>query len=248
MNMHPEPEQLSAYIDGELADDERTPLEQHLTGCSTCAATVRGLRATVADLRALPAPAPSAQDSWALRAAVNRARRRPAARYRRWTVAAGSAAAVAIAIVATTMTVGGKTPSRTAGAPALASADRSSLVEVTAADYTRTTALSLLAVARGAPGTVTTTNPVEKGASSEAAPYAALSPAATYLPAIARCERQVLSAASGTRTPIRYVVATFEGTPAFFLVYQVRTGSEEKTELWVVQRSDCYIRFFVPPR
>ena len=46
----------------------------------------------------------------------------------------------------------------------------------------------------------------------------------------------------------RYIVGTFERTPVFFLIYSVTSGSETKFELWVVQRSDCYIRFFVPPQ
>ena len=99
MNTHPDPEQLSAYIDGELTGTDRDDLEQHLTGCSDCSATVRALRATLADMRALPSPVPSEQDQWALRSAIAKARRRPAERYRRWIVGAGSAAAVAAAIV-----------------------------------------------------------------------------------------------------------------------------------------------------
>src|SRR5437660_8141806 len=99
MSTHPDPEQLSAYVDGELTGDERDDLEQHLTGCSDCSATLRALRATLADMRALPAPVPSEQEAWALRAAIAKARKRPATRYQRWAIAAGSVAAVAIAVV-----------------------------------------------------------------------------------------------------------------------------------------------------
>ena len=71
---------------------------------------------------------------------------------------------------------------------------------------------------------------------------------ASYLNAIQQCEEQVLPADTSTLTAYRYIVRTFERTPVFFLMYSVASGSETKLELWVVQRSDCYIRFFVPPR
>ena len=99
MSTHPDPEQLSAYVDGELTGTDRDDLEQHLTGCSQCSATLRSLRATLADMRALPSPAPSEQESWALRAAITKARRKPAERYRRWVIAASGVAAVAVAVV-----------------------------------------------------------------------------------------------------------------------------------------------------
>ena len=50
-------EQLSAYLDGELAPDERATLERHLTDCPACQEELRQLRATRALLRALPVPA-----------------------------------------------------------------------------------------------------------------------------------------------------------------------------------------------
>src|SRR5260221_5873418 len=98
MSTHPDPEQLSAYIDGELTGTDRDDLEQHLTGCSDCSATLRGLRATVADMRALPSPVLSEQDHWALRSAISKAQRRPAERYKRFAVAASGIAAALVVI------------------------------------------------------------------------------------------------------------------------------------------------------
>ena len=36
---------LSEFVDGELTDDERALIERHLSGCETCAETLRELEA-----------------------------------------------------------------------------------------------------------------------------------------------------------------------------------------------------------
>jgi hypothetical protein len=269
MSTHPDPEQLSAYIDGELTGDERDDLEQHLTGCSECSATVRALRATVADMRALPAPLPSEQESWALRAAITKARKGPATRYRRWVVAAGSVAAVAIAVLAIG-NVGQKRPNAVfshTGAEvspqAAAGGSAASLIEIDRTNYTRTSASQLVLSAPVAvPGAATAPySPANPNASTgttsgsggtgvQKDTITSLTDAqrSSYLTAIQNCERQVLPNNVSTLTPLRYIVGTYEGTPVFFLLYVVPSGNETKLELWVVQRNDCYIRLFVPPR
>ena len=50
-------EQLSAYLDGELADGERKVLEAHLVGCAECQRELAQLRHVRKLLRALPTPA-----------------------------------------------------------------------------------------------------------------------------------------------------------------------------------------------
>jgi anti-sigma factor RsiW len=61
-------DQLSEYVDGDLAAAEVTALERHLEGCETCRATVTDLRRVVERARALPV-IPSPTDQWpALRA------------------------------------------------------------------------------------------------------------------------------------------------------------------------------------
>jgi len=267
MTTHPDPEQLSAYIDGELNDDDRDDLEQHLTGCSECTATLRALRATLADMRALPSPVPSEQESWALRAAITKARKGPAKRYGQWVAAAGTVAAVfALIVVLANNKTASSTfrPTGTSVENGLAAAPRDaqlSLIEIDPTNYTRASAQQLL----DAPFTefapsVATPNPSGSavagttaggGASLEQkASGASLSGAqrASYLNAIQRCEQQTLPANASNLTPLRYIVGTFEKTPVFFLMYSVSSGGETKLELWVVQRSDCYIRFFVAPQ
>lgn len=47
-------EQLSAYMDNQLKNDERLQVETHLRSCSACAADLRSLQTTVRALRSLP--------------------------------------------------------------------------------------------------------------------------------------------------------------------------------------------------
>jgi anti-sigma factor RsiW len=62
--------QMSAYIDGELADRRRGRMEAHLARCERCQHLLAGLRATISAVRALPSPAsPTTPDHRA--AAVN---------------------------------------------------------------------------------------------------------------------------------------------------------------------------------
>jgi len=53
-------DRLSEYVDGELANGERTALEAHLATCAACRATVEDLRKVVARARALDDSAPKA--------------------------------------------------------------------------------------------------------------------------------------------------------------------------------------------
>ena len=253
MNNHPEPEQLSAYVDGQLDGAERDDLEQHLTGCSDCSATVRGIRATLADLRALPTPAPSETDSWRLRAAVADKRKRPAAHYRQWVAAAGIAAAVIGLVVITTGRTASSTFSHTGAEVASGGAERAPAslppIEVLTNDYTASSATGL--VARSFAGSVggpvaaqpKTATPAPTIVDGTSQSYS--SQISGYLSQIQGCERTIFPSGSAHPTPVRYVVATYKETPAFFLVYEV--GSS-KLELYVVQVSDCYIRLFLPPR
>ena len=55
--------QLSDYLDGALADEERDSLEHHLEGCPDCRAALAGLRRVVAQARALEDRSPG-RDLW----------------------------------------------------------------------------------------------------------------------------------------------------------------------------------------
>ena len=45
---------ISAYVDGQVTESERSRVEAHLAGCDQCRSELEGLRATVSLLRALP--------------------------------------------------------------------------------------------------------------------------------------------------------------------------------------------------
>ena len=259
MTTHPDPELLSAYIDGELTGSDRDDLEQHLTGCSECSATLRGLRATVADMRALPSPVPSEQDSWALRGAIAKARRKPAERYRRWVIGAGSAAAVAAAIVGVVSlshntqkaTFGGKSNEATSGRALVPLNSGSAEIRFDTTNYNSSPAKQLLyppaatlpAYAPGASQTSAahSTNGTEQKDVS-------LADQNKYRPEITKCERDVFSRGTGNARAISYIVGRYDSTPVFFLIYSVNVSGKTKTEMWVVQQDNCYIRLFLPPQ
>ena len=253
MSTHPDPGQLSAYVDGELTGTVRDDLEQHLTGCSDCSATVRALRATLADMRALPAPVPSEQESWALRAAIAKARKRPAERYRRFVFAAGGVAAVAAAIAVGVTFSSNPHKTTAANSPAIppqAATVAPPQIEIASTNFTAESARTLLTTARYATGGFVGTAPTPAGSTQGALLGRQLSNTDRnrYAPQIARCEGVVLSSGSRGATPLEYVIAKYQGTPAFFLIYSVVVGGKTKTEMWVVRESDCYIRLFLAPR
>jgi Putative zinc-finger len=261
MITHPDPEQLSAYVDGELTGGERDDLEQHLTGCSECSATLRALRATVADVRALPQPAPSEQDTWALRAAIAKARKRPMQRYR-WAIAASSVAAAAIAVVVS-LNVGHH--ARTTSSPqnkALAGGSvlgptASPVIEIDPTNYTSASAKTLLERVRsGGTNTFTTAaTPSAEGQTLEgrtsvpqSLPQAASSAdQSRYLSQISRCQSLVLSKDTSGARAIAYIVGRYQSTPVFFLVYSLVSGGKTEAEMWAVRQTDCYILLFLAP-
>jgi anti-sigma factor RsiW len=82
---------LSALVDGELTEPERTAAERHLEGCEECRAeyeVTTGVHELVADLPALAVPAPL----WATISATRRRRPRPVV----WLSACAAVAGISI--------------------------------------------------------------------------------------------------------------------------------------------------------
>jgi len=52
-------ERLSSYLDGELPDDDKRAIDQHLRACPPCGGELERLRATVGGLAALKRRAPA---------------------------------------------------------------------------------------------------------------------------------------------------------------------------------------------
>ena len=252
---HDELDQLSAYLDGELEESERARLDAHLPGCAECRTTIDALRATLTDLKALPEPVPTEQDSWALRSAIARARK-PSKRWPRIAVAAGTAAAAVIAFAV--FTHPSKSGSGTDALSGGAKADRAVPVYAIGSNFTPLCAQAhLLDVAGVVPGAGTAScqklpvqkafpgggnqTPVEPRAQA-GAPLAAtaLSSGTAPVAELDRCAGIVKSSTQELLTPVRYEVVTFESKPAFFLFF----STTDRYELWVVTRDKCDVVFF----
>jgi hypothetical protein len=125
---HPSPEELSAYLDGQLDQTSRTWVDAHVRGCERCAREVASLRATVRLLAALPQVA--APRSFALRDDAIRSRRGVW-----WDASLRAAAAVAAVLFVVLGIVDAAQPSeRQAVAPYAASApDREGVPQPAAA-------------------------------------------------------------------------------------------------------------------
>jgi hypothetical protein len=259
MISHDELDQLSAYLDGELDPDERTRIDAHLPSCAECRTSLDALRATIVDLKALPEPAPSEQDSWALRSAIARANA-PSRRWQRFAIAAGSAAAALIAIV-TLAHNGSLSPSH--GKDSAAGSPGPALVSVaqnfdkfSAQEYLLVTAGKLTPAPAGAPLSSGRSQQETKTVAGGATPEASvLTPHAVYggeaaqaydagtTTELDRCVGIVRGATQEYLKPIAYELASFDGTPAFFLVFQ----ASDRYELWVMShdpKHPCDLLFF----
>ena len=264
MNSHDELDLLSPYMDGELDASDRSRLDAHMTSCAVCRTTLTGLQATLADLKTLPEPTPTAQDSWALRAAIRKARS-PMRKWQRVSWAAGAVAAAAIVFAAVTLPGGNPATDLASGAlqgeRAAGVAIYQSGENLTAADAQA----RLLAVAGIVPGAVSAPmaapTPLEAAAGSPNATtdnkdsaFSATTPEVArqlsvlaaageddpMRAAIERCVNVVRGSTQEFLEPIQYEVATYESTPSFLLFF--RTSG--RFELWVVARSDCNVLYF----
>ena len=262
MRVHRHPEQLTAFLDGELDAQERSEIEAHLETCEECRGIVEALRATVSDLVLMPAPLPSPQDSWALRSAILRERatvRPPARRWQRIAMASGAVAAAAIAFVVIIIaTNGGGGKSNIArNKTALANAS----VYQTDANYDALSAQArLYALAGGAnsarapgAGEAPSASSQDSGAArtlsgapstSDAETFAFLSRSSEKLSAtpddLAQCAQVVRDATTGDFQALEFEIAQYEGKPAFLLFF--RAG--DRIELWVMARGTCDLLYF----
>ena len=260
MKNHRELEQLSAYLDGELDAGAQAHLESHLPGCAECRATLDALRTTVTELRALDEPARSQHDSWALRAAIARARARPA-RWGRVAAALGGVAAVAIGFVAFGQFA--STSSRdTGGALREAASDSGPAVPLRQVNFNEDSARALLLgtvdqaydapQAEAAPGaaisddTMVTGRAAEEPADVQGRPKArAQFDRIDWHDALTRCTAVVTEGAAADYALRESFGARYEGEPALFLVYDVQPpDGDARAELWVMEPSNCDLVFW----
>ena len=257
MNPHDELDLLSPYLDGELDASDRASLEAHMASCAECRATLVGLQATIADLRALPEVIPTSQDSWALRAAIRRARS-PMRRWQRVSWAAGAVAAAAIVFAAVTLP--GNNPTQdlasgalqsesAAGVPIYQSGQNLSAID---AQGRLLELVGITGRSAGAPAPTPSplgAGPTETQAKNDSTAALVTPGAATFSlyaapvgdrAAIDRCVTVVRGSTQEFLEPIRYEIATFESKPSFLLFFR----SSTRYELWVVSRSDCTVLYF----
>jgi putative zinc finger protein len=263
MMQHDELDQLSAYIDGELDAAERSRLEAHVSTCTDCRTSLDALRMTIADLKTLPEEEPTEQDSWALRSAIARARK-PAKRWQRYIVAAGSVAAVAIAFVA--FVNGGSKGSRN-DLEATGGGNNVGLVPVDQNFDKFSAQAHLLALT----GKVSSAEDVQGYAPTAKSGGLPANQAPSQAPVtvdrqvqsfsaydsssgdLERCVRVVQSSTDDLLQPFRYEYARFDDKPAFFLVFVVTKsdGTAERYELWVMSadvKKPCETLFFSQTR
>jgi len=254
MRSHDELDQLSAYLDGELDSAERARIDAHLPGCAECRATMDALRSTLADLRALPEEAPSDQDSWALRSAIEQARK-PARRWQRYVMTAGAAAAALVAVVAvarhsgqsfqaTSLQANSAVPVVTLAQNFDQFSAQAHLLEVIGRVPVGSVTSAPQALSKGsyAEGGGAVGGPDQKTAST-AFPLSVPAPVAVPTGDIARCVDIVRRSQQDLLDPIRYEIASFDNTPAFFLIFR----ASDRYELWVVSRIPqhaCDVLFF----
>lgn len=243
MNEHADLDLLAALAAGDLDDADRERVEAHARTCVACTQTIEAVRATIAEMRALPQPEPTAEQSWALRAQVARARSR-SGRIARWSVATAGAAASVVAVVALTLGPGGGADGPRSGA-SVTSLEAAAPIEILSAEFTSSSASTLLeqpqafASAAGPPADHSTDRSVElrTGGGGATAEYAA------DTGQVERCEATIFSSGSPLPRERGFAATWRSGSlrkQAFFLIYR----AEDRFELWVVDRTSCDVLYF----
>ncbi|MCA1726431.1 MAG: zf-HC2 domain-containing protein [Actinobacteria bacterium] len=235
---HPE-ELLAPYVDGDLAREDRRAVDAHLAGCETCAGEVALARRATVSLRRLgEVPAPLGLATPAIQASR---RESPWVRRIGW-AAAGTAAAAIIALFVVSQSAGGgllgdrdAAPAGIEAGPGDAPAPRATgvnnLLIESGKNYSRED-LDTLLQQRSSQYDSTDAGAVaaEAGSDENSARVAA---------AIHCVERAGLRGDEGARL-IQIEAARFEGDPAYIVLF---TLPERRTDLWVIDRESCQIRY-----
>lgn len=256
MNFHESDEDLSAYLDDELAPSERARVQAHLEICDECSARREVFGRAMQALSALPEVTPTTDESRAIRLAVIEARARP----RTWRIVAALAGATAvIAAVGGAILLGSEETDTTtaasertleaAAASELDFAENSevngmvaSLAEVKSgtgrfkvSDVGAEQSQALEAYAReeAAPAS---SDQSSAGAEPKAAPSAT-----TTGVALEDCLKATLRSQPYPMMPLTARPARYKGTPSWLLVYAwtrstEATASLDRIQIWLFDR------------
>lgn len=238
---HIDEELLSAFLDGETTEQETREVEAHVSSCDPCQVSLESLRFAVAGLRALDEPEMPELHRKQLWREINRARRAPANRWRALVAVAGTAAAI-VAFAGVTMIGQGQDADVAAG-----DAD----FRVTEQQWTSSDLDGLMAAPMAS----------EMAPADQKSPTVASSPSLpmsghalepdtgtgrgtreeNHGARIARCEEEIVPGGDAGAVAVEYIVAHFEGTPAYILVYDVPKNEPTQREVYVLDRTDCRI-------
>jgi hypothetical protein len=148
MRDHPAIDTLSAYLDAELAQEERDDVARHLAECRQCAAQTRALQAATAAVGTLSRVEPTADEHRQLRQSILKAR--PAGSVtrlpfsQRWALAGGLAIVVIAIAGVFALRSGGPSVSEQASAPA----SEAGVFDFASPDDVRQTVLALPEVSK----------------------------------------------------------------------------------------------------
>ncbi|MDQ4148757.1 MAG: zf-HC2 domain-containing protein [Actinomycetota bacterium] len=269
MRDHVTVEDLSAYLDSELDPKERTEVQRHLSGCSSCAAEMQRLELASEALGALPQLELTADEHRTLRQAVlsSRADRPSAAGWRRLVLAGGFALASLAVIGVITVRPWERPPAEQAteaAAPPDGVLELSSPAEVRRAvanlpevaairDFAGATgggeARTLQSQARedsgGAGAAARSGDGAEggDGQDGDGAPERAAPAAAPPERVEDECLTKVAREEGPGLTPLAARPARFEGEPASLLVFRLAPpddpAASSRIRVWLIRPQDC---------
>lgn len=259
--MHETIESLSAYLDRELPAFEHARIEAHVAACSACAAQKAALEGVVSAVCSLPAAAPTADESRALRQQILRRMGRRG-RMRWWPTPRAWAGAGALGLVLLGAVAGysllrpqpgqqAVTPPVTADSLAQAPLELASAEDVRSAVSSQPEVLAGVQRYRVADvaGNESRTFVVPKSIGGDTAELVAPAPreaAGSAAPeqSAQSCMTQVLEAQTNPSAPLLARAARYRGRPAWLLVYAWTDSAEREARLdrilvYLVSRADC---------
>lgn len=249
---HLEPELLSAYVDDAVDATERAHIEAHLPGCDDCRAQLDALGFVRTSARTLERPTIPELHRKQLWREINRTRRAPATKWRALVAVAGTAAAIA-AFAGLTML--GSTSGPNVRALDISVEDAGSVSARDLESYLATTMFSsdsaITETGGGASEGIGATDPQAPTAAAAPAPTidgqraedagSDASKTVNHGAQIARCEEIIEPGGEGGAIAIRYLVATYRGSEAYVLVYDIPRADPTHREVFVVTRTECEV-------